>query len=926
MARRKKNPIHATNELSKAVRLAIAFGAISTVAFTAPILAGDEEEETSSVDRIQVTGTRIRSEMEESVPITTIDRDAIEASGEISVSDLIRNTTFNTSGSFRPQSGSGTQGISTVSLRGLGPARTLVLLDGRRLPKAPASGAAQDLNIVPLAAVERIEILSDGASAIYGSDAIGGVINIITRRDFQGAQLMYGQSQISLPSEGGDRDEGSLLFGASSDTSRVLGGFSWNNRDIIFHRANSAWMTIAPGTSIYGNNFTEGSGPGAHVPPWFSIPTSQQECEQTENFNYLARPGTIGQCVYDFTATNANEASTGNKGLFLKADHQINDNWTIFANASAAKTKSFGRYAPALNDPGSVLNADSFNNPSNPDSPLFSESVFDGSYRDGVANPAGTGQRNLMYWHRFASLGDRDSYVDVINRDILVGAEGSIGGVFVDFGVRRNNSKSYDIGYNYLLRSAANTAVNITPAEAAAAPVFYDLRDPLGSRYANDPDLASAYQRLLNGMNVTISRIGQFDQREIFGSATFDILNVPAGTIQGVIGGEYRKEYYVDQYDALSEAGQVGGSAGNSAGGGRNVSSAFFETLIPVTDDLEISAAVRWDDYSDYGSDISPKVSFRYQPINQLIIRGSWGEGFRAPTLDQITQADSFGNPGTTDPATCLDLVGRVSPCSIQVRQLTRANPELESENSEQFSFGVAYQPTDWLNVSVDYWDISITNQIQLFGLNALLNREASGDTIPAGVGIVRGGGCYTQEQVGAGRPLCGITGVNAGFANDGTFDINGIDLKARTIFDLGSFGMLRQNLIVSSTLKSKVDGGRNSVRNPGTPGYRASLSNIYSISDFDVTWNMNAIGRQYNTFRDSEGNREGNIATWITHDLQVAYNTPWNGRLVVGAQNAFEKKPQLGTNSSTRGTRDYNFNLYHAYGRIMYFRYIQNF
>jgi iron complex outermembrane receptor protein len=919
--------MYTNNKLSKAVRLAIAFSAASATAFTAQVIAADEEE-TVRVERIEVTGSRIRrTDLEQSVPITVIDRESIDASGEISVSDLIRSTTFNTAGSFRPQSGSAIQGISTVNMRGLGSARTLVLVDGRRLPKAPASGAAQDLNVVPLAAVERIEILSDGASAVYGSDAIGGVINIITRRDFEGAQVQYGQSRISLPSDGGDREEGSVLFGTSTDTTRVLGGFSWNNRDIIFHRANSSWMDIAPGTSIYGNNFTEGTGPGAHVGPWFSAPTSAAECTQTENFNYIAREGTIGQCVYDFTATNANEASTGNKGLFFKADHQINDDWTIFANASVANSSSFGRYAPSLNDPGSVLNADSVNNPSNPDSPLYRESVFDGSYRDGIS-PAfdGTGQRNMMYWHRFASLGDRDSYVDVQNRDVLVGVEGSIGDVFVDFGVRRNNSKSNDIGYNYLLRSAASDAVNITAEQAAAADVYYDLRDPLGSRYAGSPDLAEAYQTLLNGMNVTISRISEFDQREVFGSAAFDILDMDAGTIQGVFGFEYRKETYVDQYDALSEAGQVGGSSGNSAGGGRTVRAAYFEALIPITDDLEISTAVRWDDYSDYGSDVSPKVSFRYQPMTELVIRGSYGQGFRAPTLDQITAADSFGNPGTQDPATCLDLVGTVSPCSIQVRQLTRANPELESENSEQYSLGIAYQPTDWLNFAVDYWDISIDNQISLFGLNTLLTREASGQAIPAGVNIIRGGGCYTQEQVGAGNPLCGITGVNAGYANDGTFDTKGIDLNVRTTFNLAELGMLRQNLTISNTMSRKIDGGTNTIRNPGIPAYRASLSNVYSVHDFDFSWTMHAIGKQYNTFRDADGNRDGNIATWITHDLQVAYSTPWDGRFVIGAQNAFEKEPQLFTNAQSRGTRDYNFDLYHAYGRIMYFRYTQNF
>src|SRR5690606_19034820 len=136
------------------------------------------------------TGSRIqRADVEGALPITVIDRMDLELSGEISVADFLRTTTFNSFGSFRPQSGSSAQSFAEVSLRGLGGSRTLILIDGRRAPTAPMVGQGQDLNAVPLAAVERIEILSDGASAIYGSDAIGGVVNIITRKDFSGVEI-----------------------------------------------------------------------------------------------------------------------------------------------------------------------------------------------------------------------------------------------------------------------------------------------------------------------------------------------------------------------------------------------------------------------------------------------------------------------------------------------------------------------------------------------------------------------------------------------------------------------------------------------------------------------------------------------------------------------------------------------------------------
>jgi iron complex outermembrane receptor protein len=312
--------MYTNNKLSKAVRLAIAFGAVSTAAFTASVTAA-EEDESAKVERIEVTGSRIkRTDLEGAVPVTVIDRAAIDFSGQTSISDLIRNTSFNTSGSFRPQSGSSAQGVSSVNLRGLGAERSLILVDGRRLPKSPSTGNSQDLNSIPMAAVERIEILSDGASAVYGSDAIAGVINIITRKDFNGVEFRLGQSNVSIPSEGGDREEGSVVFGSSSDNASLVGGVSWNNRDIIFQR-DFPW--VSPGASSFGVNYRDTSGTPSANRAFRSI-VSDAQCTGLDNF---FRTGAI--CAYNFNASNANEASSGVSSGFLKAEYEINDDWKV---------------------------------------------------------------------------------------------------------------------------------------------------------------------------------------------------------------------------------------------------------------------------------------------------------------------------------------------------------------------------------------------------------------------------------------------------------------------------------------------------------------------------------------------------------------------------------------------------------------------
>jgi iron complex outermembrane recepter protein len=869
--------MYTNNKLSKAVRLALAFGAASATAFTASVNAA--EEEVAKVERIEVTGSRIkRTDLEGAVPVTVIDRAAIDFSGQTSVSDLIRNTSFNTSGSFRPQSGSSAQGVSQVNLRGLGSERSLILVDGRRLPKSPSTGNSQDLNSIPMAAVERIEILSDGASAVYGSDAIAGVINIITRKDFNGVELRLGASEISIPTEGGDREEGSVVFGSSSDNASLVGGVSWNNRDIIFHRY---FPWVQPGASSFGVNYRDTtSTPNANR--GFRSIVSDAECNGLENF---FRTGAI--CAYNFNASNANEASTGNSAGFLKAEYEINDDWKVFSHTLVSKTKSFGRYAPSLNDSTPFMAANSPSNPTNPLSP----------YHD-ATNPDHQNNRIVEFRHRFAALGTRDSQVDNWSTDFLIGAEGMIGEVSVDMGVRKNKTKTYEIGRNYLLGTAAINAINDGR---------YLVGDPFGTRFTTDAQ-KSSYQSLLNSLKVTTARIGIFDQEEAFASAAFDVVELDAGTIQAVVGAEYRKESYADTYDSLSEAGVVGGSAGNSAGGSRDLKSAYVEALVPVVDGVELTFAGRYDKYSDYGNDFSPKVALRYDVMDGLVLRASYGEGFRAPTLDILTQKPQPGNPSVQDGPTCQTL-GQPANCTVQISAITLANSELGSESSKQLSLGLAYQPTDWLNFSADYYDIEIDNLIRFFGVGTLLARQASGDPIPAGLGVAR-------------NNQGGIELATQGYGNDGNWAISGLDFNINTKFDFGSFGRLNQVLQLSHRLSSEVDGGRNSVKDPGEPRQRAVFTNTYVYDNFDIAYNLNFIGSQYADV--TNGVRSGHFGSWVTHDIQVSYTFPTNTKVSIGANNVFEKYPQLGTDPNF--SRDYNFDLYDAYGRVMYVRLSQSF
>jgi iron complex outermembrane receptor protein len=358
----------------------------------------------------------------------------------------------------------------------------------------------------------------------------------------------------------------------------------------------------------------------------------------------------------------------------------------------------------------------------------------------------------------------------------------------------------------------------------------------------------------------------------------------------------------------LSEAGVVGGSAGNSAGGTRDVTSIFFETLLPFGDSFELSIAGRSDDYSDYGSDFSPKISGRWQATDELVVRASWGEGFRAPGLDLITMLTSFSADTVRDPATCINF-GLPADCAEQITAFRIANPGLSSEKSDQYSFGLAWAPNDWFNGTIDYYDIGITDRINFFSATEILNKEQAGDPVPNGLGV------YRDPATGA------IDHIDTGFGNEGDLNTSGFDINARFAFDIGP-GRLASNVQYSQVLDYNFDSGRDLVEDPGLPAFRSVISNVYSIGDFSFGWNINTIGSQFDYIDDGVG--YGHVPTYTTNDLQVNWFAPWDGRVTVGAQNITNKEPPIGVGDY--GSRDYDYNLYNGYGRIVYARYVQTF
>ena len=831
-------------KVSAGVLLAIG----SAVAVTSMPVMSQESQ------RIEVTGSRIkRADVEGALPVTVVTREQLEASGQVTVADFMRTVSFASFGNFRPQSGSSAQSFSEVNLRGLGSRRTLVLIDGRRVAKSPNVGDAADINSIPMAAVERIEILTDGASAIYGSDAIGGVVNVIMRKDFDGGVIRYGQVSPSV--KGGDREEMSAVLGLSGDKGRMLIGASSNSRDIIFQRDSP--LGVVRGASSFSNNFFTDTG------AFIEAVGGQATCEAIDGNNLFYFSG--GRCRYDFSGAAADEAELKNKSVFGRGEVSINKDWSAYFNGSVVRNTSFGRYAPV---PGFVLienGTDAWN--------LLSP----------AAQAANAG-KDVYLGHRFAAGGNRDTETDAQLYDAQIGVKGLIAGWDIDLGARKTVSQYYEIGRGYVIETLARQAI---------VSGDYDILDPFGA----DP-------ATLQGFTATVGRDRVWSQRELYASATRDLFAMGGGNAALFVGIENRTEVYEDLFDSLSEGGVVLGSAGNSAGGDREVNSVAGELLLPLTKTLEATISARYEKYSDYGSDFSPKVAVRFQPTSSITLRASYGKGFSAPTLPQLTQKPSFSADSIVDEAHCLADGNTQEVCdtnpSFQINGLVISNPALNSESATQYAFGGVWDVTPSLSLEATYWSITIDDVISNVTAQTLVNRDNGNSSlpIPAGLSVTR-------------DPATGfITQVVRGSTNEGELQRQGVDLSVVFQHKYASLGSFRHNMVYSHLVKASTN-GVSFEGDFGAPKDRATISNNWMMGPFGATWTVNYIGKN-----GDDG--VGFVGSYVTHDLQFRWQTPIKGiKLTAGVLNAGGKLPQAVSDN----TRQFNFDLYDSYGKQYYGR-----
>jgi len=882
--------------LRDAVRAAMGLGVAATL--TTPA-AFAQEEDPAQLGRIVTTGSRIsRLDVEAARPITVISREDIERSGQPSVADVLRNTTYNSFGEYRETSGNSFGGNALVGLKGLGSTRTLILLNGRRLPRSPVTAdQGIDLNTIPLEAVERIEILTDSASAIYGSDAIGGVINVILRDDFEGVQMTLNAGRPTQ--EGADTQGGSVVFGSTTARGSFIVAAETYKKDMIFSRdrpysapnfGDGVNLGTTEGINEGGNTvwdfFSNGvGGPDRAVLPCESVVDPNSGAPL---FAGIYQNGADASCAFAYAAVAGETQDISRDSVFINAEYEITPNVTAIYTGTISQLEAFGRYAPAIG--AFCIDLDQIAN-------------LDASLSDlaGIDTPDCNGDPTIdaALLHRFVGVGPRDGHDTNTMFDNQITFEGTAGMFDWDLWAGATVYTGKSRGLNYVRTSIV---------ESLVASGDYNPIDPLTA--ANE----DAYGQ----MRHTTSRDIETDFKRMGGSLSFDAAETPAGPIGWAVGFEYFDQNFRDIYDPAREAQDVIGSAGNSTAGERSNYAMYVESLIPLTETLELSLAARYDDYDDSaGSETSPLAALRWQPADSWLVRASWGQGFRAANMTNLYSATSFSAEQVADIVFCQ--ANNISPCADgQADTFSGGNPQLAPETSESFSVGFGWG-IDRLNITADYWNVQIDDALTLPTAQGLVNLEDRGVALPPGASITRDATGSISDCLPGQTSGCGIA---IPWLNLASLDYTGVDLRLDYNLPLNggselNFRWIHSHMLESNEQTTPLDAVEDVAGKQDKPKFRSVLVTDWSMGDHAVSLIASYIDSYVNS-------NDEKVPSWVTWDLQWMWDISANGRFVFGMLNVTDENPPLDGFNDT--AQPFNSEIYGMDGRVPYLQYRHTF
>jgi iron complex outermembrane receptor protein len=861
------------------------------------------QDQTAALEEVVVTGTAIKGlNAETSLPVQVIKAEDIARTGVTTTEDLFRLiTAASAAGSVQTAQSTGNVNgsLSAISLRGLGSGRTLVLINGRRAAvygggSNGANGDSVDISTIPLAAVERVEILKDGASALYGSDAIAGVVNFILKSDYQGLEVT---GLAGTPTRDG---------GGTTENSSILGGFGDLKTDrynvtlsAFFDHDSPILGSSRPFASRYNPQYGNDDTSSFAFPANVILPNPTGKGSITANpLAGNCGPASINdanypaQCRFDNDGDVALQPEQKRYGQNLDARLAVGDNSQLYLQESFAVTNTIQQVQPVPLSSGNPLL------PGNPYIAYLTNLLKTYPTYNAAATGAlpGTGAFLLpptspYYPTAFAAAnGQAGEPLNLIYRDFANGPRltQDVADAFRTVLGFKGNAYGwdYDTGFLYS-ESLVHEDLLAGYAEYSEIMPLLDsgVINPFGP--TNNPAaLAQANADTFTGQD--------FDSKtsvtSLNGTASRTFFAVPAGNVTGAVGVEIRRETFDFNPAAAIQTGNISGEGGNELpeSAARSVESAFFETNAPLAQGLDADAAVRWDHYQAIGSTVNPKGSIKWQPEDWVLIRTSAGTGFRAPSLTDLyaSQATSITANGTRDPIACATFSANNPSCSFQFSTVTGGNPNLKPEKSQNFAFGTVFQPVKNLSIDLDSFWIFLKDEITVGGLpyQTILANAASATEFAS---------LITRNAEGV------ITTIQQTNENLFKTNVSGLDMDLRYAFDLpeGRVSLLANGTYYYKYAIQNANGSWTTQLDQGidTVGFVSRFRYVgtamYDINDFNFSVTQN-FQKKYHDGLSSITQVDREVSAYDTVDAQLNWNGLNHWRFTLGSRNIFDKNP----------------------------------
>ncbi|EGR3300328.1 TonB-dependent receptor [Vibrio parahaemolyticus] len=844
-----------TTALSVAISLAL-----GTATAFAPVAAQAEEQQVEKLQKMKVTGSRIsRVDMEGSEPVQILSSDYIENTGLVSIGDVL-NQLPGVGGTVQSTSvNNGSNGAATVNLRGLSSTRTLVLVNGRRMVNGgTGADSSVDLNMIPTAMVERIEVLKNGASSVYGSDAIAGVVNIITKQGYDGFEVNVKSGRTSKSD--GEVTDISLLAGSSSDRGNITFSAGYTTEKEISSGdrgfSNTDLMHDGIGGSYVG---------GSSATPWGYYDGKTYGPENSDTLRDFT-----GDDLYNYAPDNYLKRPAEKMYLAAQGNYLVTEN----------------EYVGPVNASFEALYSNSQSDYLLAPEPIFGYfNGYDAISKDNEYNTTG---EDIVDWRRrMVETNGRNRYFESDTARFVLALDGEFSnGWMWDTSFNWGKTKTVQREDNVFMKDRVNNAIG-----ASANGQCLDSAGQVIDGCVPMDMFGGVSQAALDYATFTRQDTGYNQQQSIDFNVSGDVFEHEMGTIAFAAGYQTRREKGENLPDALVVSGNASGNAESATSGSYTVDSFYGELLLPILSDvtladyLEAKVSARHDKYSSFGGASTYGYSFLYQPVEDIMFRGSYSDVFRAPSISALYggAAESFDT--LTDP-TGQDTSGR-----SQFPVFYGSNDELKPEEGHTASLGFVFAPSfvDGVSATVDYWQIELENLIDSVDPQLMLN-QCNTD------------GQYCDKIV---RDAQGnISSIDARLTNLGKLETNGIDFNIRYLNDF-DFATLLVNWENTYTFKYDVTQSDGSIEEyngkfissqiGNYSSYRSNLTLGLAKDSWKANWNARLIdGVEYELPGENGEIYNFNVPTVVYHDISAAYMFDNDITLSGGINNLFDKEPPL--------------------------------